>query len=199
MRLFVVGVLILLSAFAASAKIIAPQVFVAPRTEFRKSENWTLRISQSIKHDNVIVLSALGSTADSEKQSVSLVYYCMEKDFFSVSFLVLPDEDRFKLLIDQDARYQLRDDIEQQIPVTPVGGFADEYETYLDHLEPSVGNANLVMIKYPGFATSLLTNIRKGGELRVSMKDRNETEFHLQFNVDGLTDVHETGRKKCGW
>ncbi|MBO6891538.1 MAG: hypothetical protein JJ866_06325 [Roseibium sp.] len=199
MRLFVVGVLILLSAFAASAKIIAPQIFVAPRTEFRKSENWTLRISQSIKHDNVIVLSALGSTADSEKQSVSLVYYCMEKDFFSVSFLVLPDEDRFKLLVDQDARYQLRDDMEQKMPVTPVGGFADEYETYLDHLEPSVGNANLVMIKYPGFANSLLYNSRKGGDLQVSMKDRNEIEFDLLFDVDGLAELHDAVRKKCGW
>jgi len=198
MRFVIVGVLMLLPAFAAWAKIAAPQIGVVPKTEVTSSDSWTLRISHSKQHDNVIVLSASGSIAESGKRSASLVYFCLEKDFFSVSFFVLPDQDRFKLLVDQDARYQLRDDIERQMPVTPVGGFADAYENYLDHVEPSVQDANLVMIKYPGFAHSLLYNAREGGDLRVSMRDRNETEFHLQFDVDGLIELYDSIRKKCG-
>ena len=199
MRLVVFAVLVFLSAFSARAAINAPQITFSPRTEFRDSNSWTLRISKSKLHENVIVLSVLGKTAGNERQSASLVYLCLDKDFFGVSFLVLPGDDRFKLLADQDARYQLRDDIERQMPVTPISGFADEYELYLEHLEPSVRNANLVRIKYPAYANSLLYNSRKGGALRISMKDRDDTDFHMQFDVDGLTELHDTVRKKCGW
>jgi hypothetical protein len=199
MRILIAGLLVLLAAVAAQSAIMAPQLRFAPRTELRTSNDWTLRISRSKLHENVVVLSVSGSTADSKRESVSLVFYCLDKDFFGVSFLALPEDDRFRLLSDQDARYRLRDDIERKMPVVPVDGFAGEYEAYLGHLKPPIGNANLVMITHPGHANSLLFNSRKGGELQVSMNDRNGAEFHLRFEVDGLVELHDTVRKKCGW
>ncbi|MEM9634074.1 MAG: hypothetical protein AAGA50_22275 [Pseudomonadota bacterium] len=156
-------------------------------------------MSRSQAHENVIVLSVSGSTTDNLRESTSLVFYCLDKDYFGVSFFVLPEGDRFKLLSDQDARYKLRDDVEREMPVVPVDGFTPEYEAYLGHLEPPIRNANLVMIKHPGHANSLLFNSRKGGSLRIAMKDRNEAEFHLRFEVDGLAELHDAVRKKCGW
>ncbi|MES0883029.1 hypothetical protein [Roseibium sp. SCP14] len=199
MRILIAGLLVLLAAVAAQSAIMAPQLRFAPRTELRTSNDWTLRISRSKLHENVIVLSVSGSTADSKRERVSLVFYCLDKDFFGVSFIALPDDDRFKLLSDQDARYKLRDDIERKMPVVPVEGFAAEYEAYLRHLEPPISNANLVMIKYPGHANSLLFNSRKGGWLQISMNDRYGAEFHLRFEVDGLAELHDTVRRKCGW
>lgn len=199
MRLVAIGVLIFLSVLAARAAITVPQITFGPKTEFRESKDWTLRISRSEQHENVIVLSVSGTISDAGRQRASLVYYCLDKDFFGVSFFVLPGGDRFKLLVDQSARYKLRDDVQEQMTVTPVQGLADQYESFLGHLEPSVGNANLVMIKHPAKAISMLNNARKGGDLRVSIKDRNNTEFHLNFGVDGLTELHDTVRSKCGW
>ncbi|MCV0425836.1 MAG: hypothetical protein K5905_10205 [Roseibium sp.] len=199
MKIVVAGILIFLTAFAARSAIIAPQITFGPKTEFRNSEQWTLRISKSKLHKSVIVLSVSGNTAEGTSEIASLVYYCLDKDFLGVSFFVLPGGDRFKLLADQDARYKLRDDMEREMPVVPIDGLAKEYEAYLEHLEPSVRSDNLVMIKYPAHANALLFNSRNGGRLRVSMKDKYDAEFQLQFDVDGLTELHDTVRKKCGW
>lgn len=83
--------------------------------------------------------------------------------------------------------------------VVPIGNLRDEYDDVLSHIEPDPKTSNLVMIKYPGYWMSTLFNMRDGGGYRVSMRDKNDKPFSLEFNADGLAPLHDLERKKCGW